>query len=151
MIYWFIGQPGSGKTTLARRLKVHFDTRRVPSLHLDGDDLRVIFGNSYSKEHFTKEYRIEQTRLLQRLVAHFADQGINIIVSTVNPYKAVREEFKKSRKDVTEIHVWTDDIRGREDRWAKDFEDPIAEPHIGIKTGSGRSVDESFQTLLSYI
>lgn len=150
MIYWFIGQPGCGKTTLARRLKKEFDAKGHPSLHLDGDDLRVIFGNAYSKEHFTKEYRIEQTRLLQRLVAHFADQGVDIIVSTVNPYRDVREEFKLKRKDLREIYVWTKDIRGREDRHVKDFEEPIYN-FIYIPTGDGRSEDEVFRNLYSYL
>ena len=150
MIYWFIGQPGSGKTTLAKRLKRCFDADNYPAIHLDGDDLRVIFGNTYSKEHFTKEYRIEQTRLLQRLVAHFADQGVVVIVSTVNPYRDVREEFKSQRSDLREIYVWTKDIRGREDRHVEDFEEPRTN-HIFIATGDGRTEDDVFLNLCQYL
>lgn len=147
MIYWFIGQPGCGKTTLARRLKKHFDAQGIPSLHLDGDDLRKLYG-AYSKEHFTKEYRIEWNRILQRFTAYFADQGINIIVSTVNPYRDAREEFKASRKDVKEIYVYTDDIRGRENFHVKEFEPP-EKNYIRINTGGGRSENATFDILLS--
>ena len=150
MIYWFIGQPGCGKTTLARRLKVHFDTRRVPSIHLDGDDLRKIFGNTYAKENFTKEWRIEQTRPLQKLVSHIADQGIHVIVSTVNPYRDVREEFKNSRTDVNEIWVTTYDVREREEFHVADFQAPN-KPFISILTGSGISEDQAFETLWGYL
>jgi adenylylsulfate kinase-like enzyme len=150
MIYWFIGQPGCGKTTLARRLKDRFDNDTIGAIHLDGDDLRKIFGNAYGKEHFTKDYRIEWTKTLQRFVAHVSDQGVHVIVSTVNPYKGVRDEFKKSRKDVKEIYVFTDDVRGREHYFVSDFEPPETD-HISIKTGDGRSEEESFQTLLSCI
>lgn len=122
MIYWFIGQPGSGKSTLSKRLKE--DTLRS-SIYLDGDDLRKIFGNSYSKEHFTKEYRVQQTEALQRFIAYLADQGFNIIVSTVNPYRDVRETFKKSRTDIFEIYVHTDVPRIREENWVQDFEPPL--------------------------
>jgi adenylylsulfate kinase len=150
MIYWFIGQPGCGKTTLARRLKKHFDANGNPSIHLDGDDLRKIFGNAYAKENFTKEYRTEQTRALQRFVAHVADQGIDVIISTVNPYREVREEFKKSQKKMREIHVSTSDIRGRESFHVKDFEEPVTN-YIAIVTGGGLSEEQAFNNLYHYL
>jgi len=52
MIYWFYGQPGAGKTTLARALKEHleYNNHRVVQ-HIDGDEMRSIFNNTdYSKE-----------------------------------------------------------------------------------------------------
>lgn len=151
MIYWFIGQPGCGKTTLARRLKKKFDADGVAAVHFDGDELRKLFGVSYAKKkNFTKKYRIEQTRLLQQLVAHISDQNVHVIVSTVNPYCAVREEFKKSRKDVKEIHIHTDDIRGRESYFVKDFEPPQP-PYTSILTGSGFDEDYSFALLCSHL
>jgi hypothetical protein len=109
---------------------------------LDGDDLRRIVGGSYSKDHFTKEYRIEQTRVLQRFVAHLDDQGIDVIVSTVNPYRDVREEFKRSR-DVQEIYVTTTDIRGREGFHTKDFEPPLDNYHHR-PTGGKFSEEQAF-------
>ncbi len=149
MIYWFVGQPGSGKTTLARRLKKHFDAKVTPALHFDGDDLREIW-QAYDTKHFTKEYRVEGNQLLQRLTAYIADQGIAVILSTVNPYRNVREEFKASRKDLKEIYVYTTDIRGRENFHVKEFEAPETNC-ITIRTGAGRSEDETFQLLLSYL
>ena len=150
MIYWFIGQPGCGKTTLARRLKMNFDAQNVPAIHLDGDDLRKIFGNAYGKEHFTKDYRIEWTRTLQRFVAHVADQGVNVIVSTVNPYLDVREGFKDSRSDVKEIYITTDDIRGRESYFVEDFEPPVTN-YTAILTGGKFDEDYSFRLLCSHL
>lgn len=143
MIYWFIGQPGCGKTTMARLLRSELAAKGDTAIHLDGDDLRKIYG-AYKQEHFTKEYRIEWNRILQRLAGHFADQGVTVILSTVNPYRDNREEFKKSRKDVCEVYVQTSDIRGREHFWAKDFEPPL-ENFINLLTGAGLTAEESFK------
>lgn len=149
MIYWFIGQPGCGKTTLARRLKKYFDGKGISALHLDGDDLRKIYG-AYKQEHFTKEYRIEWNRILQRFAAHFADQGAHIILSTVNPYRDNREEFKASRKDVKEIYVSTNDTRGREHFHVKDFEEPLTN-YTAILTGGKFTEDDSFALVCSHL
>jgi adenylylsulfate kinase len=55
MIYWFTGQPGSGKTTLAKKLQNWLQTDkknwRKTVFHIDGDQLRELFPNTnYTKE-----------------------------------------------------------------------------------------------------
>ena len=147
MIYWFIGQPGCGKTTLARLLKEEMDNLHFPAIHLDGDDLRKIFG-TYQPEHFTKEYRLEWTRKLQSLVAHLNSQGVSVIVSTVNPYKDVREEFKLMYPtDMKEIYVYTQTPRVRQEYWCKDFEEPMENKQtIWIDT-TGKTTNQSFDEL----
>jgi len=137
MIYWFIGQPACGKTTLAKRFLFYYQGK---CLFLDGDDLRKIFG-AYSAEHFTREYRQQWTQTLQRFVAHIADQGIDVVMATVNPYREIREQFKKSRPDVKEIYVYKTDPRQRENYAVADFEEPL-ENFIGINT-TGRTPEQS--------
>ena len=43
MIYWFTGQPGAGKTTLAKYLMEYFPKDNV--IHVDGDYLRDAFND----------------------------------------------------------------------------------------------------------
>ena len=53
MIIWLTGQPGSGKTTLAKEFieRIKKDTNSIKIINLDGDDLRSINKNQdYSKE-----------------------------------------------------------------------------------------------------
>lgn len=138
MIYWFIGQPACGKTTLAKLfIRYHYMPKVI---FLDGDDLRKIFG-AYSAEHFTKEYRQQWTQTLQRFVAHIADQGIDVVMATVNPYREIREQFKKSRPDVREIYIYKTDARQREGYAVADFEEPL-ENFVSINT-TGRTPAES--------
>jgi len=125
MIYWFIGQPGCGKTTLAKLLKAELNAKGSPAIHLDGDSLRVIFGGTYKQEHFTKEYRDTNTRKLQNFVEYIEAQGINVIVSTVNGDRAIREELKTRNKSVVEIYVINSGPHVREDRKYSDFEEPM--------------------------
>ena len=145
MIYWFIGQPECGKTTLAKMLK-----QRLPNaLYLDGDELRRIFKTNNPVEHFTREWREEQTRILQRFVAYVADQGFDVIIATVNPYRNIREEFKKSRNDIIEIYVHKDVERSRESYNVSDYESPLVK-YINIDTTSN-TVEESFEKLITHI
>lgn len=125
MIYWFIGQPGCGKTTLAKLLKEQFSALGVPAIHLDGDDLRVIFGGTYKQEHFTKEYRDTNTRKLQHFVEHIEAQGVHVIVSTVNGDRGIRGELKDRNSKVAEIYVVNSGPHARDDRNYNDFEEPL--------------------------
>jgi len=45
MIYWFTGQPGAGKTSIAKSL---IENLPKNTFHVDGDDLREIFNNKES-------------------------------------------------------------------------------------------------------
>ena len=135
-------QPCSGKSTLAKMLH-----KKLPgSLYLDGDELRRFFKTNDSKEHFTREWREKQTKILQTFVAYVADQGINVIVATVNPYRNIREEFKKSRIDIVEIYVHKNVERSRESFNVIDYEPPI-ENFIDIDTTTD-VVEESFIKIL---
>jgi adenylylsulfate kinase len=49
MIYWFTGQPGAGKTTLAKKLVEYLNVGNT--IHIDGDDLRDIFKNKDYSEN----------------------------------------------------------------------------------------------------
>jgi adenylylsulfate kinase-like enzyme len=122
MIYWFIGQPGCGKTTLAKATVE--DMINPPPIYLDGDELRAIFTKKVDGNVFTKEYRIEQTLILQKFVSLLANQKHNVVIATVNPYNDTRNEILKTRSDVRYIYVHTDTPRVRGDYWVKDFEVP---------------------------
>ena len=115
MIFWFTGQPGSGKTTLGKALLDELND----AFHIDGDDLRVLSTNS----DYSEQGRINNIRTAQSIAMFLDNKGKEVVVSVVAPYRWLREEFK-SRHNVNEIYVHTSEIRGREHYFADDYELP---------------------------
>jgi len=119
MIYWFTGQPGSGKTTLALALKAVLQKAGHPVVHLDGEFLRGLMAN----RDFSEAGRTRNVKAGQQLAAKLHAEGIVVVASFVSPYRDLREEFK-AKGNVVEIYVHTTELRGREAHFAADFEPP---------------------------
>jgi adenylylsulfate kinase-like enzyme len=141
MIYWFTGQPGHGKTTLALALIERLKAKGLKPFHIDGDDLRAMTSNAdYSRAGREANIRRAQT------VAHYLhNKGEIAVVSLVAPYREIREELKAAAP-VLEVYVHTTDVRGREDRAASDYEAPL-ERFIDVDT-TDRSVDACVDQVL---
>lgn len=142
MIYWFTGQPGAGKTTMAKELITYLNNPKV--VHVDGDDLRDIFKN----KDYSENGRRKNIERAQDIARFMNEKGYTVIVSLVSPYKDQRETFKKEN-NVIEILVKTDEIRGRESFHVKEYEEPT-DNYIELDT-TNKKVDESFIELIKYI
>jgi len=88
MIIWFTGQPGSGKTTLAKEFISILDHQKL--IHIDGDDLRDLMDN----KDYSYLGRVSNIKLAQNLALFMESKGFTPVVSLVSPYKVQREEFK---------------------------------------------------------
>ena len=117
MIYWFTGQPGAGKTTLAKAMIKECNN---DCIHIDGDGLRDLFQNF----DYTPKGRVKNIQSVLDLCRFLDDKGFTVVVSVVAPYRDMRESLKETN-DVTEIYVYTTEIRGREDYFAKDYQPPL--------------------------
>tara|TARA_B100000683_G_scaffold128136_1_gene125636 strand:- start:1353 stop:1802 length:450 start_codon:yes stop_codon:yes gene_type:complete len=122
MIYWFTGQPGSGKTVLANLLKEQV----LPHAYrIDGDEMRELFANKdYSEKG--RRYNID---VAQKIAHYLHNQGKDVIVSLVSPYLDQREEFKSNLDywQVKEVYVHynkTNEHRGRENYHVENFGKP---------------------------
>lgn len=143
MIYWFTGQPGAGKTVLAKALQDRLEWMRRDVFHIDGDDLRDLIQN----KDYSKEGRIKNIELAQSIAKYLYNKECDVIVSLVSPYLDVRERFKQDMgMDLTEIYVYTTDIRGREQFHVSDYDAPTSN-FISIDT-TGKTVEQSFKELI---
>ena len=144
MIYLFTGQPGSGKTTLGKKLQMWLQTDkanwRKSVFHIDGDQLRELFPNT----DYSKEGRYKNIQKAFDIAKYLDNAGNDVVISLVSPYRELREKFKSECK-VQEVYCHTKKIRGREDKFALDYEPPI-EFYVDLDTSD--STDETFKKLL---
>ena len=141
MIYWFTGQPGAGKTTLARELITYLGD---DAIHIDGDDLRDIFQN----KDYSEAGRRKNIERAQDIARFLNMKGVTVVVSLVSPYIVQREGFKLNNT-VTEIYVHTSDERGREEFHVKEYRKPQTN-YIDIDT-TNKSIASSFIDLIKQI
>lgn len=142
MIYWFTGQPGSGKTTLAKELVKYLKNDSKDVFHIDGDDIRDIFKN----KDYSEKGRRKNIERAQDISKYLNEKGYDVIVSLVSPYKNQRDDFKKDN-NLIEIYIHTEDVRGRESYHVVDYEKPT-ENYVDIDTTSTNLVS-SFNELIS--
>lgn len=147
MIYLFTGQPGSGKTTLAKKLQFWLQTDkknwRKSVFHIDGDQLRELFPNT----DYTKEGRYKNITKAFDIAKYLDNCGNDVVISLVSPYRELREKLKSECK-VQEIYCHTKKMRGREDKFALDYEPPI-EFFVNLDTSA--SPDDTFSKLIKLI
>ncbi len=147
MIYLFTGQPGSGKTTLAKKLQFWLQTDkknwRKSVFHIDGDQLRELFPNT----DYSKEGRYKNIAKAFDIAKYLDDCGNDVVISLVSPYRELREQFKSECK-VTEIYCHTKKMRGREDKFALDYEPPV-EFFVDIDTSD--TPDNTFNKLIKIL
>ena len=120
MIIWLTGQPGSGKTTIAKELMT-MDGAMCQWFHVDGDDIRELFDN----KDYSISGRKKNIELAQMLSQYLHSKGKKVVVSLVSPYKEQRKLFKqKMGTDLIEVYVHTMEKRGREHFFVDNYEKP---------------------------
>tara|TARA_E500000331_G_C17245997_1_gene709121 strand:+ start:915 stop:1388 length:474 start_codon:yes stop_codon:yes gene_type:complete len=150
MVYWFTGQPGAGKTVLGKKLHSFLKTEkrnwRRDVFHLDGDDLRELTIN----KDYSEEGRVRNIRNAQMIIEYLHNNGCDVVVSLVAPYRTLREEFKEriGFSNFTEFYVHTSEKRERDKFKVKDYEQPEIE-FIDIDTTKD-SPDISFSKIINH-
>jgi len=139
MIYWFTGQPASGKTTLVNNLLNHIGKENT--IIIDGDDLRDIFQN----KDYSEVGRRKNIERAQDIALFLNNKGYTVLVSLVSPYKDQREEFKKNGV-VVEVYLHTTEDRGRNQFHVQNYEPPT-ENFIDIDTTNKTEVDTHYEFL----
>lgn len=147
MITVFIGQPHSGKTTLAQ--KMQHDA--MSSVHwipiVDGDDVRKVFKNN----DYSREGRIKNLNRISDIAAFLHYKHEEVIVSAVYPYKEARAYLESLDIKVMWVYLTYDEPRGRESFHVPDFEIPQEEvKNLIIINTSKYSIHETYNKVQSF-
>ena len=93
----------SGKTTLVLATKELLDSRKIPCVILDGDDLRAGLNNDLG---FSKKDRTENVRRLSEISKILLSQDIIPIVAAITPFHEMRDLARDLLNDkYVEVHV----------------------------------------------
>jgi len=140
MIYLFIGQPGAGKSEMAKML---VDKLGEKTIWIDGDDLREIFPNKdYS--YYGRIKNIERSFIIARFMS---EKGYNVVISMVCPYRAAREDLKANNK-VIEVLFNRSHFAGKDSYHVQEFEYPILNFEVFI---NGDNREDDFEKLLDVL
>jgi GTPase SAR1 family protein len=122
IIVYFLGQPCSGKTTLANYFYDNFyKSEDKKPFKIDGDKMRSLFKNF----DYSKEGRIANLNKSADLATYLHSEGYDVLMSLVCPYVEAREYLEN--KNIPVLWVFLDyekvwDVRGRENFHAEDFD-----------------------------
>lgn len=128
MIILFYGQPASGKTTLAEELYKRLQSfikfteyfHEYKFVRIDGDKWRDVTNN----KDYSKEGRKNNLKGAFNMAKYLEKEGFIPILSFVTPYEELRKYLRQNSKQVVEIYLEYQGDRGRNDKFASDFEIP---------------------------
>ena len=90
-ILFLSGLPGSGKTSIGKKLKKILEKKKIKSIHLDGDELRLILNNFKS----SKKERIKLSLIYLRLAEKLINDTDIIILTTVSLFREIERYNEK--------------------------------------------------------
>ena len=104
-LFWITGLSGVGKTTLANLLKKRFEELSIPSISIDGDIIREVFGDN---RKYDRESRLQTAYKYSKLCSYLVKQNTHIICSTISLFNEIQQWNRSNIKNYYEILIKRD-------------------------------------------
>jgi adenylylsulfate kinase len=101
-VVWITGLSGAGKSTLAHRVTHALREDGAWVLHLDGDEMRAVFGDDLG--HGPEDRRTNAWRIA-RTCAFLAAQGALVVCSTVSLFPEIWAHNRKMVRSYLEVYL----------------------------------------------
>ena len=104
ILFWITGLSGSGKTTIAEKIKKKISDKFGPTLTISGDDLRQLF----NYRSFSRKDRLNYALSYGKFCKYITDKNVNVIFSTVSLFNKVQNWNKSNINNYIEIYIKAD-------------------------------------------
>ena len=104
ILFWITGLSGSGKTTIAKKIKKEISHLYGPTIDLSGNNFRKIF----KLNKYTKKARIEGLLKYLHLCKLIINQKINLIFNLIGMSNRARRWNRKNIDNYVEIYIKAD-------------------------------------------
>ena len=140
LVVWLTGLPRAGKSTLAAAIRARLDARNVPSVMLDGDDVRKALS---PPPGYDPESRNDFYTTLGRLAALIARQGFIVLVPATAHRRAYRDATRELAPAFLEVYVATplDECVERDPAGLYASSAHAALPGVGVEYETPRAPD----------
>ncbi|MEZ5659096.1 MAG: adenylyl-sulfate kinase [Burkholderiaceae bacterium] len=129
MVIWLIGMSGAGKTTIGRALARRWRALHPCVVHLDGDEVREVFGQVDPETAYTVAGRRENSRRVSELCALLDRQGIDVVCSLLSIFQDHRDANRARFGEYFEVFIDTP----LEVLAARDSKGLYREAHAGLR------------------
>ena len=147
---WFTGLSGSGKSSLAERIKNELVERGMKVELLDGDEFRTTLSKGLG---FSKEDRDTNIRRIGYVAKLLTRNGVVAITAAISPYRDVRDEQRQKIGRFFEVYTECD-LDTLEKRDVKDARPPsdapgtlICNPPYGERIGEEKELIGLYQRI----
>ena len=104
ILFWITGLSGSGKTTIAKKIKKNIIQLCGPTLLVSGDNLRKIF--NFNK--YTYKERVSLSKKFCKFAKFITNQKINLIFASVGMMDSMRKWYRDNIDNYLEIYIKAD-------------------------------------------